>query len=65
MKCGNEPPVYPYGSYAEPYLYFDKNTDEDKQCKPVKYVTPYAISTNDSYKRCICDKFGVVADDCK
>jgi hypothetical protein len=30
MFCRNEPPVYPYGSYAEPYLYFDKNTDEDK-----------------------------------
>lgn len=25
MKCGNEPAVYPYGGYAEPYLYFDEN----------------------------------------
>ena len=54
----------PTGSGATP-SYFDQDWSGGAKCKLVTWQTGYSLYVRDDYKRCICDKFGRGASDCK
>lgn len=58
MKCASMSPFFPDGGYGDAMAYFEKNWQNDGNCYPVKWQTPYSVYTRDDYKRCICDNFG-------